>query len=298
MKCAVVFNPDAYQIAILAQDGDFVFQPLSEYPKDYSSFLGQLNAQIQTICAGHSSLHKVILSLPAFLQLSSGALDIKQIPFLNQHKLSSDLQASLNSEVVLFNHAQCLAQAIILQREYSHISNLFCLFLDDGVCGGLIIGRKLITGANKLAGNLAHTSLAWPVDFETEGRVCVCGRTGCLAHFITPSGLSYDYHMLCQINSTAQEIIKLAEKGDIVAESVLQAFEDRLARGLALIVNLIDPELIVLAGPLSIPERLYVNIPRKWPGYVDGKAAQTKLIRASFHNKTHAQYCLIGALQM
>ena len=109
---------------------------------------------------------------------------------------------------------------------------------------------------------------SWPVDYEMEGRICICGRTGCIEHFISLKGLSHDYELLTGNKLTAENIIKQAQTGDIVAESTLQVLEDRISRGLAMVIGLLDPDIILIGGILAESERLFTNIPRKWPGYI------------------------------
>ena len=101
-----------------------------------------------------------------------------------------------------------------------------------------------------------------------EGRICVCGRTGCLEHFVSLEGLSQNYELLTGNTLAAENIIKRAEAGNIVAESAMQVLEDRISRGLAMVIGLLDPDIILIGGMLAKSERLFTNIPRKWPGYI------------------------------
>ena len=145
---------------------------------------------------------------------------------------------------------------------------IFALSLDQFVCGGIIVSDKLLSGPHGLAGDWGHLSLPWPVDHEMEGRICVCGRTGCLEHFVSLEGLSHDYELLTGNKLTTENIIKQPETGYISAETAIQVIEIRISRGLEMIIGLLDPDIILIGGMLAKSERLFTNIPRKWPGYI------------------------------
>ncbi len=127
------------------------------------------------------------------------------------------------------------------------------------------------------------------MDCETDGRVCICGRTGCLEHFVSLEGLSYDYELLTGSKLTAEKIIEQADSGDIIAESAIQVLEDRIARGLAMVIGLLDPNVIFIGGVLAESQRMITNIPRKWPGYLRASVDSDILVtlRNSYPRQHH-----------
>ena len=161
-----------------------------------------------------------------------------------------------------------MAVAARMISQHDNKKTIFALSLDQFVCGGIIVADTLLSGPNGLAGDWGHLSLPWPVDYEMDGRICICGRAGCLEHFVSLGGLSHDYELLTGNKLTAEDIIKQAETGNIVAESAMQVIEDRIARGLAMVIGLLDPDIILISGILAENERLFTNIPQKWPGYI------------------------------
>jgi len=179
--------------------------------------------------------------------------------------------------------------------EFSSNVNIFSLYLDDEICAGHFVNQALVMGANGLAGNWGHIGLPWPIDCELEDRDCTCGRSGCLCLFVSRAALSREYLSLSERDLPAETIFAQAEQGDIVAESAVQVFEDRLARGLAMVINLIDPEVILLSGRMSLPKRLLLNLPRKWPGYVRGGAKATRLKVVANTRKAMRENCQLGA---
>ena len=156
------------------------------------------------------------------------------------------------------------------------------MIIGTGCGGGIVIDQKIVGGVNGIAGEWGHVPLPWPVDYEYDGHDCWCGRTGCLETYISGTGLEHDYFRIANETATAKEIIAKAEAGDIVADSVIQVLEDRIGRGLAMIINILDPDAIVLGGGLSNIDRLYTNVPRKWPGYVFSKSIDTKLLKPKY----------------
>jgi predicted NBD/HSP70 family sugar kinase len=135
----------------------------------------------------------------------------------------------------------------------------------------------VVTGAHGAAVNWAHLQLPAPVPHELDGRPCWCGRNGCLETFLSTSGLELDYERVTGDRRSAAQIAAAAAGNNIVAESVVQVFEDRLGRATAAIISLIDPGTIILGGNTPMPERMRERVPRKWPGYVQIDRSNTHL---------------------
>ena len=201
-------------------------------------------------------------------------------PVLANFDVKSALQASLGRPVDCIAPAQAYAlyEASFGAAQTSGVACL--LYLDQNVTGGVTFGQKLWKGGNRLAGAWGHIPLGWPVQHELDGRDCWCGRTGCLESFISARGIEADYLASTETALTVDEISEAASQSDIVAESVLQVLDDRIGRATAMLINMLDPEIITLAGRLSNLERLYVNVPRKWPGYVQIDRSATRLATA------------------
>ena len=123
--------------------------------------------------------------------------------------------------------------------------------------------------------------LAWPVPHELEGRDCWCGRNGCLERFLSLGGLENEYFNITQAKLDIQAIANSAGASDLVASSVLQVLDDRVGRATAAIINMFDPDVIILGGRIAKLNRLYLNVPRKWPGYLLIEHNKTKLLQAS-----------------
>lgn len=294
MRCALRLIADKCDIAVITDDGDFAFEQTITLPSSYSEFLTILADRLgRTDLAGNAG--SVGVSISGDYSPQTGLVHCSSIPLIDGQSLKSDLQAALNREVWIASHAHMLALYARQQAEFRDSHQIFSLYLDDEVCAGQLIGEHLVLGANGLAGNWGHICLPWPVEFELEGRECSCGRSGCLNLFVSRHALTLEYQFLSEKTLSAEDIFAAAAQGDIVAESAVQIFEDRLARGLAMMINLCDPDVILLSGRMALASLILVNIPRKWPGYVRGGAPATRLEAFSPSEQGLKQACLSGA---
>jgi fructokinase len=176
------------------------------------------------------------------------------------------------------NDANCFALSEAVDGAGSGASVVFGVILGTGVGGGIAIERRPLVGANAIAGEWGHNPLPWPQDRELAGRPCYCGREGCIETFLSGPALEADYARATGRRVGAAEIATKAAAGDAEAEAVLARYEERLARGLAHVINLLDPDAIVLGGGLSNIARLYETVPRLWGRFVFSDRVDTRLL--------------------
>ena len=157
---------------------------------------------------------------------------------------------------------------------------MFGVILGTGVGGGLVVNGHVVTGANAIAGEWGHNPIPWPEPDELPGPPCYCGRAGCIETFLCGPGLSRDYESRSNVRLDAAAIADLAAADDAAAIASVSCYEHRLARGLASIINVFDPDAIVLGGGVSNISRLYERVPRLWPEFVFSDAVVTRLVRA------------------
>ena len=268
MKCGIRLSPYESSIAVISDDGDFVYRSSFISADTYSALLDQLESALKNCTDRHNIKLPVGVSVQGHEIPSTRMVTSLHHPLIAQKMLRRDLQAAFNHPVLVASDGQCMAVAARTRLQLDNKLTIFALSLDQFVCGGIIVADRLLSGPHGLAGDWGHLSLPWPVDYEMDGRICICGRTGCLEHFVSVEGLSHDYELLTGHKLIAEEIIKQAETGDIVAESAMQVIEDRTARGLTMVIGLLDPDIILIGGVLAESERLFTNIPQKWPGYI------------------------------
>jgi fructokinase len=219
------------------------------------------------------------VGMPGVVSPASGLVKNANSTWLNGRPLSEDLAARLDRPVRLANDANCFALSEATDGAAAGLPVVFGVILGTGVGGGLVVNGRVVTGANAIAGEWGHNPLPWPAAGEWPGPPCYCGRTGCLETFLSGPGLARDHQA-----TTGREIdpagIVAGAAGDADARESVSRYEGRLARGLASVINVVDPDVIVLGGGLSNIARLYERVPRLWVEFVFSDAVVTKLVPA------------------
>ena len=278
MSVGIHIATDFTSTATLSSGGDFVFYEQIETPAhDAGTLCRHIAELVQRSAADPTTPVSVAINAGFGGQPSPP----NSAPVLANLDVKSALQASLGRPVDCIAPAQAYAlyEASFGAAQTSGVACL--LYLDQNVTGGVTFGQTLWKGGNRLAGAWGHMPLGWPVPHELDGRDCWCGRTGCLESFISAKGVEADYLASTETALTVDEIAKAASQNDIVAESVLQVLDDRVGRATAMLINMLDPDIITLAGRLASLDRLYINVPRKWPGYTFTGKLATHLVRAA-----------------
>ena len=196
---------------------------------------------------------------------------------LNGQTLDLDLSERLRRSVRIANDANCFALSEAHDGAARDASCMFGVIIGTGTGGGIVVNGQLLDGPNAIAGEWGHNALPWPADDERPGPDCYCGKRGCIETFLSGPGLVRDYTRGSGAISPEQ-IVARAAAGETVAGSCLARYEDRLARSLASVINILDPEVIVLGGGLSGIRRLYKQVPRLWGRYVFSDVVRTRLL--------------------
>ena len=217
---------------------------------------------------------------PGAISPATGLIKNSNSVCLNGQPLDRDLEQALGRPVRLENDANCFALSEATDGAAAGASVVFGVILGTGVGGAIVIDGKLVTGCNAIAGEWGHNPLPWPDEQERLGPACYCGQHGCIETFLSGPGLERDYAATTGDNRSASEIAQHAQAGDNAAEMVLSRYEDRLARSLASIINILDPDVIVLGGGVSKIDRLYTNVPHIWAPYIFSDVVATRLVKA------------------
>jgi fructokinase len=199
---------------------------------------------------------------------------------LNGKPLDRDLAHRLQRPIRLENDANCLALSEAIDGAAAQAQVVFGVILGTGVGGSIVIGKQLLVGHNRVAGEWGHNPLPWARAEDLPGDACYCGRLGCIETFLSGAGLSREFRNRTGKQCTAQEISVAAGLGDHQARGSIESYKDRLARSLASVVNLIDPEAIVLAGGLSNIVELYDELPMLIADYAFSDGLDTVVLRA------------------
>ncbi len=203
---------------------------------------------------------------------------------LNGQPLRLDLERVLGRPVRIANDANCLALSEATDGAAAGATIAFAVILGTGVGAGVVVNGRLLVGANGLAGEWGHNPLPWAEAGELPGPACFCGQRGCIETWLSGPGLARDHAVHTGDASTAKQIGERAARGAADCEATLRRYESRLARSLAHVINLLDPDVIVLAGGVSGLDRLLVNVPRLWGAFVFSgglkDAVRTRLVKS------------------
>ncbi len=220
------------------------------------------------------------VGIPGTVVRSTGLVKNANSVWMNGRPFEKDLSVALEREVRCANDANCFAVSEATDGAAAGLGVVFGVIMGTGCGGGIALHGKVHSGQNGLAGEWGHTQLPWSTGTELPGPLCYCGRRGCLEMWISGTGLERDFAETTGRHATSKEIELAAEAGDAEAMAALDRLEDRLARGLSTIVDVLDPDAIVIGGGLSKMERIYQTVPSRLRDYCFGGGAETPILRA------------------
>jgi fructokinase len=267
------------EIIALDDGGRELLRRRAATPKsDYQDILDQIAMLVRDAEAQLGSRGSVGIGTPGSLSRATGLLRGSNSVCLNGKPIKADLEALLDREVRITNDANCFALSEATDGAGQGAEVVFGVILGTGVGAGIVVRGQVLTGPNAIAGEWGHNPLPWPSDHERPGPSCFCGHSGCIETFLSGPGLERDHLAATGERVPAQEIVARASKGGD-ADATLRRYEERLARALAHVINLLDPDLIVLGGGMSNVERLYANVPSSWGQWVFSDRVDTRLVR-------------------
>ena len=214
------------------------------------------------------------IGTPGSLSPRTGLLRGSNTVVLNGQPVKQALETRLKREIRIANDANCFALSEAVDGAGKGASVVFGVILGTGVGGGVVVNGQVVNGLHAIAGEWGHNPLPWPAADELPGARCYCGKLGCIETWLSGPGIASHF---ADGSVTTGEIVQRAEAGDATAEAYLQRVEDRLARALATIINVLDPHVIVLGGGVSNISRLYDNVPKLLPRYVFSEFVETKI---------------------
>lgn len=220
------------------------------------------------------------VGIPGTVSTKTGLVKNANSTWLIGKPFDKDLSAALAREVRCANDANCLAVSEATDGAGAGKHIVFAVILGTGCGGGVAVDGRVHSGSNGVAGEWGHNTLPWMRPEEFPGPACYCGKNGCIETWISGTGLENDYQRATGVSLRGPEIIARSEAGDSHAQAALGRFEDRLARGLAGVINLLDPDVIVFGGGASQISQVYKNVPSLLREYVFGKEADTPLLPA------------------
>lgn len=238
--------------------------PRNDYPRTIDAIVGVVRdlEQRAGACA------TVGIGIPGTLSPATGLVKNANSVWLIGRPLLADLQGHLQRDVRIANDANCFAISEATDGAGAGVDVVVAVIIGTGTGAGIVVRGQLLVGAHAIAGEFGHNPLPWTTPDEHPGPQCYCGRRGCIETFVSGPGMQADHQSRTGRRASPPEIVDAAASGDASAEETLCRHENRLARALASVVNLLDPDVIVLGGGMSNIGRLYENIPRLWTPYV------------------------------
>ena len=249
---------------------------------DYQATLATVVGLVQDIERHTGQRGSVGVGTPGAISRATGRIKNSNSQCLIGESLREDLATLLDRELRMANDANCFALSEAVDGAAAGAELVFGVIIGTGTGGGVVVHGRVLEGVNGIAGEWGHNPLPWPLDAERPGPLCYCGKYGCVETFLSGPGMARDLAGTGGRNMNAAEIVEAAEHGDPECIAVLERYEDRLARGLAGVINIIDPEVIVLGGGLSNIARLYLNVPRLWRRYIFSDRVDTRLVPAKY----------------
>ena len=272
------------EVAVLDAAHRILWREREPTPKgDYAGTVETMAALIERAEAECGSVMSIGVGTPGTISPRSGLVKNANSVVLNDRPLKHDLEARLEREVVMANDANCLALSESADDgAAAGASSVFGVILGTGVGGGLVVDGRVLVGRNAIAGEWGHNPLPWPQPEETPGPSCWCGLQGCIEQWLSGPAFERDYAEHAGERLEGAAIVARAAEGHEPARQSMERYARRLARALAHVINLFDPDVIVLGGGMSNVESLYDRVPAIWDQFVFSDPITTQLVAPHF----------------
>jgi fructokinase len=266
---------------VLGPDGsELARERVSTPAGDYRATLRAVAVLVAGLEADAGGQCRVGIGMPGSFSRASGRVKNANSVCLNGQPMQRDLEALLGRPLRFANDADCLALSEATDGAAAGAGVVFGVIVGTGTGGGIVVDGRLLSGPNSIAGEWGHNPLPWPQAGELPGPACYCGLHGCIETWLSGPGLANDYLQATGDTVETLEIARRARHGEAAAQASLARHADRMARALAGVINIVDPDVIVLGGGVSNIASLYVDIPSRWDRYVFSDRVDTRLVQA------------------
>ena len=263
----------------LSDSGDELYRLRISTPQGkYEETLESINKLVEQIEQETGDQGTVGICTPGSSSPTTGLLRNSNTVCMNGKPVFTDLQDKLQREIRIANDANCFALSEATDGVAKDAAVVFGVIIGTGTGAGIVIDNKVLVGPNAIAGEWGHNPLPWPQDFELPGPQCYCGKYGCIETWLSGPGILRDHELHSNEFVDGETLDNRARFGDEEAEETLQRYENRMARSLAHVINILDPDAIVLGGGMGNIQRLYKNVPLLWSEYVFSDAVTTRLL--------------------
>ena len=266
---------------VLARDGAVLVRERVPTPQgDYAATVSAVCALVTRLEQHAGEPCSVGIGMPGSASRATGLVKNSNSVCLNDRPLHADLEQRLQRPLRFANDADCFALSEASDGAAAGQRCVFGVIVGTGTGAGIVVHGRLLDGPNGIAGEWGHNPLPWPSAGELPGPLCYCGTHGCIETWLSGPGLSRDYSAAGGEPADAMVIALRAAQGDVAAQATLGRYADRMARALASVINVIDPDIIVLGGGMSNIDTLYQAVPGRWGRYVFSDRVDTRMARA------------------
>ena len=286
MRIGVDLGGTKIEAIALDRDGAELARIRVDTPRDdYPATLKAIATVVADLETRTNARGTVGVGIPGTLSPDTGLVKNANSTWLLGKPLREDLQGRLDRDVRIANDANCFAVSEAADGAAAGAAVVFGVIVGTGTGAGVVVNGRVLTGPNGIAGEWGHTPLPWALEDERPGPLCYCGKHGCIETFLSGPGMSFEHQRRTGHLLTTSALVTRARTGDTAADDTLSRYEHRMARGLAVVINMLDPDVIVLGGGMSNIDRLYDHVPRLWGPYVFSAGAddavRTRLVRAA-----------------
>lgn len=249
-------------------------------PNDYQAGIAAICQLVEEIEAQQGRQGSVGLGIPGAISPATGLVKNANSTWLIGQRFDRDIADALKRDVRIENDANCFAVSEATDGAGAGYNVAFGVILGSGCGGGITVARKILAGRHHIAGEWGHNPLPWPGSGELPGNQCYCGKKGCLETYISGNGIAREHHKMTGESPKLQEIIDHMRSGDMAARQTYRKFIDRLARGLATVINILDPDVVILGGGVSNIDEIYADLPAKLSERVFSDICETPVKKA------------------
>ena len=287
MRIGIDLGGTKIEVIALSGAGEVMERRRRPSPRgDYQATLQAVAELVRETEAKLGRSGSVGIGIPGAVSPATGLVKNANSTWLIGKPFQADLVAALGRPIRMDNDANCFAVSEAVDGAGAGAKVVFGVILGTGVGGGIAIDGRPLAGRSAIAGEWGHNPLPWPRDLERPGPPCYCGRRGCIETFLSGTGLLHDYLAHGGTADKAEAVAERAAAGpngaEPLARAALERYQDRLARGLATVINLLDPDVIVLGGGLSNLHGLYESLPARVAAQVFSDQCDTPIVPARF----------------
>jgi fructokinase len=254
---------------------------------DYDATIDAIRALVATLEQATGGRGSIGVGIPGTIAPATGLVKNANSVWLIGRPLLRDLESRLGREVRIANDANCFAMSEATDGAAAGSDMVFAVIVGTGTGAGLAIRGQVLAGANGIAGEWGHNALPWPDGEECEGPSCYCGKRGCIETYLSGPAMTADHERHTGRRETPTDIALAADRGDPSAAATMERYQHRMARALASVINVLDPDVIVLGGGMSNIDRVYDEVPRLWTNWVFDATGTTPDVRTRLVRAKH-----------